>query len=317
MRQKGGPLLAAYDTTGKAESETLNFAQRMTRIIECFYRHKTVCKHILDPLYVYNLVDNPTAAERRVESNKLLNRRKSQIMTAGKEAMRIGQRNEPSTPTPTPKTARRTVAQKAPRTVGSKAVARKTPRTTTASKAKRCAVSPTHSDTSKSSAEHDRIFTPSSTPEPTGSEADASPQSLVASVPCSASMLVPQATSYYPQQMVSREPAYHFDPIVAYAAHNKSYPQAYMSNVHSHRMTGPTSYSLPAQGFMSSHPASYYATGSMTDLHVNSSPVTGGTACQNQVATPTKASRKRPSIKITDEMGQPSSAEKKKRQRAS
>lgn len=307
MRQKGGPLLAAYDTSGKADMEKFTFAQRMTRIIECFYRHKTVCKHILDPLYLYNLVDNPTAAERRVESNKLLNRRKSHIMTAGKEALRIGQRRQPVTATTaTPKNTRRTVAQKAPRTAPKKTVPRKAPRST-GTKAKKRAISPPKSDSSESSEERDQIFTPTSTPEPTGSEADASPQSLLTPVPCSSSIVVPQAVSYYPQPIVNGEPAYHFNPNIAYAPHNKRYQQTYMSNMQAHHMSVPASYSLSALDFMSSPAPSYYSPGSMTDLRVSSSPLAEATIRRNPVGTPTptaKATRKRPSITITGDMGQ-------------
>ncbi|KAH8425038.1 uncharacterized protein LDX57_002787 [Aspergillus melleus] len=319
MRQKSGPLLAAYELTTKNENETLNFAQRMTRIIECFYRHKTVCKHILDPLYVYNLVDNPTAAEKRVESNKLLNRRKGHIMTAGKEALRIGQRRQPATtPTASSQKARRTIAQKASRTAAAarKTVTRKAPRAKVENKEKKLAAIPAYSDTSESSNVHERIFTPSSTPEPTASEADASPQSLVASMPCSSSMPVPQAMAYYPQHVVNGEPTYQLNNNLPYPARNKGYQSAFWSNVHSHRMAAPASYSLPALDFTPNHAASYYPTGSMADLHVNSSPISGGTVCHNAMATPVrsaKASRNRPSITITDNLGQPSSVEKKRR----
>lgn len=309
MRQKSGPLLAAYEPTTKGEAETLNFTQRMTRIIECFYRHKTVCKHILDPLYLYNLVDNPMAAERRVESNKLLNRRKGHIMTAGKEALRIGQRRQPATTTPatTPKKNRRTVAQKAPRTAASRVVARKTPKTAAENKGKKPAASPADSDTSESSNAQNRIFTPLSTPEPTSSEADASPQNLVTLVPsCSSSMHTPQTMMYYPQRMVNGGPQYPLNSNITYPAHNKGYQQVYMPNVHSHRMTAPVSYSLPTADFMPNNPAPYYPTGSMADLHVNvnSSPTPVRSA---------KAGRKRPSITITDELGQHSPAAKRMR----
>ncbi|KAI9039557.1 uncharacterized protein KD926_009282 [Aspergillus affinis] len=319
MRHTSGPLLAAYDLTTKGENDNLNFAQRMTRIIECFYRHKTVCKHILDPPYLYNLVDNPTAAERRVESNKLLNRRKGHIMTAGKEALRIGQRRQPvTTPTPAPKKARRTIAQKAPRIVARKPIARKASRIKGENKEKKHTVSLAYSGTSESSDVHERIFTPSSTPEPTASEADASPQSLVASMPRSSSMLVPQpqAMSYYSQPPVIGEPTYQFNTNLAHPVHNKGYQPTYMSNVHSHRMAAPASYSLPALDFASNHAGSFYPTGSMADLHVNSSLIAGGTLCPNTMRTPVhsaRASRKRPSITITDNLGQSSSAEKRKR----
>jgi hypothetical protein len=49
--------------------------------------HKTICKHLLDPLYVYHFVDDPVQAEKRVVANRLLNKRKGEVMNAGKQVL--------------------------------------------------------------------------------------------------------------------------------------------------------------------------------------------------------------------------------------
>ncbi|GMG25269.1 unnamed protein product [Aspergillus oryzae] len=67
--------------------EIVTFATRIDKVIECLMLHKTICKHLLDPLYVYHFVDDPVQAEKRVVANRLLNKRKGEVMNAGKQVL--------------------------------------------------------------------------------------------------------------------------------------------------------------------------------------------------------------------------------------
>ena len=46
---------------------------------------KTICKHLLDPYYLFQFIDDPVASQKRVVANKNLNKRKGHIMNAGKK----------------------------------------------------------------------------------------------------------------------------------------------------------------------------------------------------------------------------------------
>ncbi|KAE8145697.1 hypothetical protein BDV25DRAFT_144407 [Aspergillus avenaceus] len=85
-RHTFGPLLRAFDVKPKS-NEMVTFAQRIDKILECLLLHKTICKHLLDPLYVYHFVDDPIQAEKRVVANRLLNKRKGEVMSAGKQVL--------------------------------------------------------------------------------------------------------------------------------------------------------------------------------------------------------------------------------------
>ncbi|KAE8367315.1 hypothetical protein BDV27DRAFT_155022 [Aspergillus caelatus] len=85
-RHTFGPLLSAFDVKAK-NHEMVTFATRIDKIIECLMLHKTICKHLLDPLYVYHFVDDPVQAEKRVVANRLLNKRKGEVMNAGKQVL--------------------------------------------------------------------------------------------------------------------------------------------------------------------------------------------------------------------------------------
>ncbi|KAB8263278.1 hypothetical protein BDV32DRAFT_4174 [Aspergillus pseudonomiae] len=85
-RHTFGPLLSAFDVKPK-NHEVVTFATRIDKIIECLMLHKTICKHLLDPLYVYHFVDDPVQAEKRVVANRLLNKRKGEVMNAGKQVL--------------------------------------------------------------------------------------------------------------------------------------------------------------------------------------------------------------------------------------
>ncbi|KAB8251209.1 hypothetical protein BDV35DRAFT_376713 [Aspergillus flavus] len=85
-RHTFGPLLSAFDVKPK-NHEIVTFATRIDKVIECLMLHKTICKHLLDPLYVYHFVDDPVQAEKRVVANRLLNKRKGEVMNAGKQVL--------------------------------------------------------------------------------------------------------------------------------------------------------------------------------------------------------------------------------------
>ena len=63
------------------------FTERITRILQCLSTQKTICKHLLDPLYMHQFVDDPVSAYKRVIANKTLNKRKGEVMNAGKQVL--------------------------------------------------------------------------------------------------------------------------------------------------------------------------------------------------------------------------------------
>ncbi|PWY68426.1 hypothetical protein BO70DRAFT_432759 [Aspergillus heteromorphus CBS 117.55] len=86
-RQTAGPLVSGVGSKRKTLGDTMTFAERLTKILEYLATQKTICKHLLDPLYMHQFVDDPVAAYKRVIANKSLNKRKGEVMNAGKEAL--------------------------------------------------------------------------------------------------------------------------------------------------------------------------------------------------------------------------------------
>ncbi|KLJ09121.1 hypothetical protein EMPG_15460 [Blastomyces silverae] len=97
-RHESGPLLAIYDGKAKTTSQIPTFGERMEKIIECLWTQKTICKHLLDAYYVFTFVDDPVCARNRVVANKNLNKRKGEVMNAGKKALGHSRTNSKSTP---------------------------------------------------------------------------------------------------------------------------------------------------------------------------------------------------------------------------
>ncbi|KAK2754777.1 hypothetical protein FQN54_006670 [Arachnomyces sp. PD_36] len=95
QRHERGPLLASYDAKMKQSAKIENFRERMGHIIEALACHKTICKHLLDAPYLLSFVDDPLGAKNRVVANKALNKRKGEVMSAGKEA--LGHTSTPGT----------------------------------------------------------------------------------------------------------------------------------------------------------------------------------------------------------------------------
>ncbi|PYH34195.1 uncharacterized protein BO87DRAFT_436064 [Aspergillus neoniger CBS 115656] len=86
-RQISGSLLAAHGLKRKITSDLLTFAERMTKVLDCLETQKTICKHLLDAPYMHQFVDDPQAAQKRVIANKTLNKRKGEVMNAGKQVL--------------------------------------------------------------------------------------------------------------------------------------------------------------------------------------------------------------------------------------
>ncbi|EEQ91797.2 uncharacterized protein BDCG_06917 [Blastomyces dermatitidis ER-3] len=97
-RHEHGPLLAIYDGKAKTTGQIPTFGERMEKIIECLWTQKTICKHLLDAYYLFTFVDDPVCARNRVVANKNLNKRKGEVMNAGKKALGHSRSNSKSTP---------------------------------------------------------------------------------------------------------------------------------------------------------------------------------------------------------------------------
>ncbi|PGH36199.1 hypothetical protein GX50_00883 [[Emmonsia] crescens] len=97
-RHENGPLLAIYDGKAKNAGQIPTFRERMEKIIECLWTQKTICKHLLDAYYLFTFVDDPVCAKNRVVANKNLNKRKGEVMNAGKKALGHSRTNSKSTP---------------------------------------------------------------------------------------------------------------------------------------------------------------------------------------------------------------------------
>lgn len=83
---------------------------------------KTICKHLLEPVYIHRFIDDPAGIRKSIASNQSLNKRKGALIDAGKKAMGLSPSNsltsvtgssscspqsDPSAPrTPSPKKVR-------------------------------------------------------------------------------------------------------------------------------------------------------------------------------------------------------------------
>ncbi|RAL01268.1 uncharacterized protein BO80DRAFT_444714 [Aspergillus ibericus CBS 121593] len=97
VRHTSGSLLASYGIKRKGTGESMSFYERITRILQCLSTQKTICKHLLDPLYMHQFVDDPVSAYKRVIANKTLNKRKGEVMNAGKQVLGAKKTNAPTT----------------------------------------------------------------------------------------------------------------------------------------------------------------------------------------------------------------------------
>ncbi|PYI11520.1 hypothetical protein BO78DRAFT_446620 [Aspergillus sclerotiicarbonarius CBS 121057] len=96
IRHTSGSLLACYGVKRKGTGDSMGFYERITRILQCLATQKTICKHLLDPLYMHQFVDDPVSAYKRVIANKTLNKRKGEVMNAGKQVLGAKKTNGPT-----------------------------------------------------------------------------------------------------------------------------------------------------------------------------------------------------------------------------
>lgn len=52
--------------------------------------HKSMCKHLLEPLYLRTVIDDPVGAANRIKNNKNVNAKKSNIINIGKRHLPTG-----------------------------------------------------------------------------------------------------------------------------------------------------------------------------------------------------------------------------------
>ncbi|KAJ5760361.1 hypothetical protein N7520_007517 [Penicillium odoratum] len=71
-------------TEAQKNRETGSFKARFDFAMVALKQYKSICKHLLDPKYVYTFVDNPEAAGKRVAANKTVNDKKKTQLEAGK-----------------------------------------------------------------------------------------------------------------------------------------------------------------------------------------------------------------------------------------
>ena len=86
-RQHNGAFQALCDVKSKPSSNMKSFYDRFQSMVEALTTQKTICKHLLDPAYLYTFVDDPVGSQKRVLANKNLNKKKGQVMNAGKQAL--------------------------------------------------------------------------------------------------------------------------------------------------------------------------------------------------------------------------------------
>ncbi|KAM5433524.1 hypothetical protein MferCBS31731_007030 [Microsporum ferrugineum] len=89
LRQDVGPFLTPEEESlkNKTKKNKQNFAERFQDMIRILKTRKTVCRHLLDPYYLLQFVDDPSSCLSRVDSNKNLNAKKKQAIDAGKKVM--------------------------------------------------------------------------------------------------------------------------------------------------------------------------------------------------------------------------------------
>ncbi|KAJ5647833.1 hypothetical protein N7490_004205 [Penicillium lividum] len=74
-------------TEAQKNRETGSFKARFDFAMVALKQYKSICKHLLDPRYIYTFVDNPEAAGKRVAANKAVNDKKKTQLEAGKGVM--------------------------------------------------------------------------------------------------------------------------------------------------------------------------------------------------------------------------------------
>ncbi|KAK2746997.1 hypothetical protein FQN57_002569 [Myotisia sp. PD_48] len=88
-RQQFGPFLTPEEESMKNRSKKNNqdFNARFRDMIRILRVRKTVCRHLLDPYYLLQYIDDPNSCLSRVDANKSLNAKKKAAIEAGKKVL--------------------------------------------------------------------------------------------------------------------------------------------------------------------------------------------------------------------------------------
>ncbi|KAI9723951.1 MAG: hypothetical protein M1812_000669 [Candelaria pacifica] len=85
-RHTHGILVPPYQRQGnKATAEFLTFEDRVAQVCVALQRRKTICKRLLEPRYIQQVVDNPAMHVSRAAQNKRLNDNKGRQIQRGRE----------------------------------------------------------------------------------------------------------------------------------------------------------------------------------------------------------------------------------------
>ncbi|KZF19319.1 hypothetical protein L228DRAFT_241563 [Xylona heveae TC161] len=89
-RQQRGPLVPEWQrTSNKAVADFPTLSDRVEEVCKALTFHKTVCKRLMDSIYIDGLVDNPKAHMDRAVSNKKVNLRKADVIRAGRRVKQM------------------------------------------------------------------------------------------------------------------------------------------------------------------------------------------------------------------------------------
>ncbi|KAI9930541.1 hypothetical protein MW887_011295 [Aspergillus wentii] len=289
-RHTCGPLLAIFGIKSKQSGDLATFAQRVTKVIECL---ATICKHLLDPVYIYQFLDDPVAAQKRVIANKTLNKRKGAVMNAGKQA--LGDSGRPKSAASNTKSISIQDHLLEQPVVG--------PATS-------------YSTPIKNTDSQERALTPDGLPRTIGSiRLNSSP------------VLDEKSASPVSQRMVTGTSSYHATPnlrqTVQTAGPNhqvftpRSMPHSFPAQMHGRRMTAPTSHPRPDISFASAPSTPSHVRSGSGNICITPNGMMGNSIRNPYMApvTPTRQSsnrRKRPTSEV-DDLDECPSPEKKQR----
>ncbi|KAI9872853.1 MAG: hypothetical protein M1830_001119 [Pleopsidium flavum] len=88
LRHTHGPLQAEEERAPfKARIADFNSCgERIDRLVDALRKQKAICKKLMEPWHVHQVVDDPVGRIKRTENNKALNDRKAKQIAAGKAA---------------------------------------------------------------------------------------------------------------------------------------------------------------------------------------------------------------------------------------
>ncbi|KAL8788955.1 MAG: hypothetical protein Q9195_007071 [Heterodermia aff. obscurata] len=85
LEHNGAPLQTAIKTQFSYES----IPHRVDELCKAFRTQKTMCKHLMEAPYIYQVVDDPKLAASRVVNNRKVNKGKKYAIEAGRNALKI------------------------------------------------------------------------------------------------------------------------------------------------------------------------------------------------------------------------------------